>query len=309
MRKLTTAASAVALIASTIATPAFADTIPTPPAAGPDAAALSVMEAQCDALAALHGAAWSGDVDLGSITASAAPLSGPTEVPGSRIIDESSIEGTGVYTPSGLSIAGDPFRNGGSVNMFGNQWATAATYSDSTYFYDADFETTYAYSFTCDMSESVFVPVAGYYVIEPTDQGNEEAGQNSCNAFTALGSTWEHWGNDHAQCDFVTTTPEHYEDQERADEAGTPENSTQTDNLNAFEDHGGPITIGGNIFVGQVVVCISPSSTTKKGVPGEWRQQNGYTGDKCNTTYFNSAPWGGGSQTSNGTYISVPPVV
>lgn len=38
---------------------------------------------------------------------------------------------------------------------------------------------------------------------------------------------------------------------------------------------------------GDGVICISPSSTTKKGNPGEWRQQNGYTGE-CSTTLFYS---------------------
>ena len=62
------------------------------------------------------------------------------------------------------------------------------------------------------------------------------------------------------------------------------------------------------MFVGKVVVCISPSKTVKGGVPGAWQNHNGYTGTKCNTAYFNVAPWGGGSQDSNGTYISVPGV-
>jgi hypothetical protein len=69
-----------------------------------------------------------------------------------------------------------------------------------------------------------------------------------------------------------------------------------------------PVTQMGNWFVGKVVVCISPSKTVKGGVPGAWQNHNGYTGTKCNTTWFNMAPWGGGSQDSNGTYISVPGV-
>lgn len=40
------------------------------------------------------------------------------------------------------------------------------------------------------------------------------------------------------------------------------------------------------MVLGVVVVCISPSSTGKK-LPGEWRQQNGYTGDKCTTAWYN----------------------
>ncbi len=63
----------------------------------------------------------------------------------------------------------------------------------------------------------------------------------------------------------------------------------------------------GEYHVGQTVICISPSGPTKKGVPGAWRQQNGYTGNKCTTDWFvNHAVWGSGTEGSNGTYISVP---
>jgi hypothetical protein len=55
----------------------------------------------------------------------------------------------------------------------------------------------------------------------------------------------------------------------------------------------------------QVVICISPSTSTKKTVAG-WAWQNGYGGVNCTTAWFKIAPYGGGSQTSNGTYISVP---
>jgi hypothetical protein len=82
----------------------------------------------------------------------------------------------------------------------------------------------------------------------------------------------------------------------------------QTDTLLAHEDEGGPVQAeGGPFHIGQVVICISPSTSTKKGVPGAWRQQNGYTGDKCTTDWFvNHAVWGSGTESSNGTYISVP---
>ena len=74
---------------------------------------------------------------------------------------------------------------------------------------------------------------------------------------------------------------------------------------------------GSDHDLGQTVVCISPSTITKKGVPGAWVNKNGYDGGSftgtgsppapgCNTPYFKVAPWGNGSQTSNGTYISVP---
>jgi len=51
-------------------------------------------------------------------------------------------------------------------------------------------------------------------------------------------------------------------------------------------------------------------------MPGAWRAQNGYDGGDmtgpaagCNTPYFKVAPWGAGTDSSNGTYISVPDYV
>ncbi|HVM22758.1 MAG TPA: hypothetical protein VM308_05585 [Sphingomicrobium sp.] len=52
-----------------------------------------------------------------------------------------------------------------------------------------------------------------------------------------------------------------------------------------FDEREGPY----DIFT-SVVVCISPSSSTKKGNPGEWRAQNGYSGANCNTAYYQTAP-------------------
>ena len=97
-------------------------------------------------------------------------------------------------------------------------------------------------------------------------------------------------------------------DEPRPDEAGTPIQETQTDNLLAHEDAGEGYDITDTVLIGQTVICISPttSTQTKKGVPGTWVAKNGYTGGKCTTAWFNVAPWGAGSQDSNGTYISVP---
>src|SRR4051794_1971311 len=84
--------------------PALADTIPTPLATGPDSATQAAMDAQCDALAAAHGAAWHGEVDTSSISSEL--ISGPTEVGGTRVIDETSIVGTGTFTPGTTYIQG-----------------------------------------------------------------------------------------------------------------------------------------------------------------------------------------------------------
>jgi len=306
-----------------LSTAAYADTIldSVVPAAA-DSATLADMQQQCDAIAAgfVTNAddIWSGEVVAGAVTL----VSGPTET-GGRVIDESTIQHAGDYVPATLEIRGDPFRIGGSVNMFGEQWSTAGYWTDSTYEFDAEFESTFAHAFQCAVMfekyhPEQFIPghpVQGYYIVEPTDQGNEEAAQNSCNAFTALGPTWEHWGDDHAQCDFVKTadatedeTIPAYHDPavQVASVGGTPVNQTQSDTLHAFEDHGGPVQVTGEYYVGNTVICISPSTTSKKGVPGVWRTQNGYTGTKCTTDWFAVAPWGAGATTSQGTYKSVP---
>src|SRR4030095_5625648 len=102
-----------------LATAAWADTVPTPTADAADATTLAAMQNQCDILAAVHdngnGDVWSGEVDEGLATL----VAGPDEVAGSRVIDESTIVGTGTFTPGSTYIQGEPFRIGGSVNMFG----------------------------------------------------------------------------------------------------------------------------------------------------------------------------------------------
>ncbi|MEY4270960.1 MAG: hypothetical protein RLZZ58_2176, partial [Pseudomonadota bacterium] len=95
----------------------------------------------------------------------------------------------------------------------------------------------------------------------------------------------------------------YYDDAVLADTvAGTAIELAQTDTLDGFEANGGPVTLSGDLFVGNPVICISP-----KRLPGIWTKQNGYTGDKCTTAWFTnpSIAWNA-STTSQGTYISVP---
>ena len=114
------------------ATIAWADTIPEPSADALSSENLATMESTCDALAATYdtgnGDKWAGNVVPGDVS----KVSGPTERPGTRDIDESTIQHAGTYIPSTLEIRGDPFRIGGSVNMFGDQWSTAGQWTDST---------------------------------------------------------------------------------------------------------------------------------------------------------------------------------
>ena len=340
--------AATAMLATSLnpilTTAAWADTVPTPTADTADQTTLDAMQSQCDALAAAHdvdgigtGDIWSGVVVAGAVTL----VSGPTEVGGTRVIDQSTVQGSGSFTYGGVSIAGDPYRIGGSVNMFGDQRATEKNWTNSTYNFTADFDSTFAHAFSCNIFQEVYHPavdipghpVEGYYVVHVDEHGNEEGTQNSCDAFTAqapqppLYAAPPWWGYvdpdptaaDQGQCDFNKTADavesEHQDEYWDpaalvGNEAGTPVNQDQTDSLTAFEDQGGPVTETGDFFVGQTVVCISPTTGTqvKKGVPGTWVAKNGYTGVKCTTAWFNVAPWGGGSQDSNGTYISVPAI-
>jgi hypothetical protein len=302
-------------------------TIPggTPAAAGPTQETLDAMQDQCDTLALNHTEGdYTGTLDVGSIQATY--VSGPTEVLPAHTIDDA-VDGTLVgvgFVPGAITIEGDPFRIGGSVNMFGLQVADGGEFTSSTYDFLHDFDTTYSYAFNCNMTETVFTGATGYYDIAGDFGDSEDAVRNECVAFTNLGDNdprpkW--WGDPYhggtpskPHCVFVGTAGEP-EPQDRPDEAGTPIQQTQTEELLAHEDAGEGYPVEGDILLGQVVICISPTTTTqtKKGVPGTWTPKNGYDGGSsvqgqpgCNTGYFNIAPWGAGSQTSKGTYISVP---
>lgn len=318
--------AATALVSASFISPAYADTVSPPSAAGADATTLAAMESQCDALAAVHGPAtgdndhWSATVVEGAVTL----VSGPTET-GNRVIDNSSIVGTGTYVPSVLEIRGNPMRIGGSVNMFGDQWATAGYYPDSTYNFTADFASTFAHAFSCNIYQAIYHPAVhhdqlGHWILDPDAHGNEEANTNNCNAFdTSLPLGPPNGGTTQANCLYIVDevahdNPAYWDDNPPAlvgNEPGTAVNQDQTDNLNGFEDHGGPVQVTGEYHVGQPVICISPGS---KG--GSWRAQNGYSGGSftntnpatpgCNTNWFKATTWFSGSTTSNGTFISVP---
>ena len=307
--------AATALLSSTItSTAAFADTVTPPTAAAADGTTLAAMQAQCDALAALHGPAtgdndhWTADVVEGNVTL----VSGPTET-GNRVVDEDSIHGIGTYVPGALEIRGVPFKNGGSVNLFGDQWSTAGYYPDSTYNFIADFDSTFAHDFSCDIYQEVYHAA---YVIpgHPVEGVYNNPGHGDCQG---INNSNPHWGEDIGACIWTPTGPATEDEPVPAswddavtvgNEAGTAVNQDQTDNLDGFEDHGGIVQVTGEYHVGQPVICISPGP---KG--GSWRTQNGYSGGSmtgpaagCNTPYFKVAPTYHGSTTSNGTFTSVP---
>lgn len=308
---------------------AYADTIPEPSPAALSDATREAMQAQCDAFAQSYdtgnGDIWSGEVVLGAAT----KISGPTEVEGSRDIDEATIQHAGTYVPAVLEIRGDPFRIGGSVNMFGDRWSTAGYWTDSTYNYTADFVSTFSHAFSCAISQevyhegyTVFHPAEGEYVVNGDFGNSEDAVRGNCAAMTRQGFPLETrpdwWGveilrggnpNDpHCRFEgtqaYVEDVPERWDPPAlRYTLAGVAVEQEQTDSLYAFEDHGGPVQVTGEYHVGQAVICISPN---KPAPGGTWRTQNGYTGNKCTTAWFKVAPWGAGTESSNGTYISVP---
>jgi hypothetical protein len=255
---------------------------------------------------------WSTVVVPGSSSAAAA-----TENGGSREETPDSRFGTGGATYSNLSIAGDPYRIGGSVNMFGDQVATQKNWSGSEYDFTADYDTVTTFSYACNVSQLTehYVeptgehgsPAEGYY----TNNGTNPSGQGSCQGLSPANP---HWGTHLGNCIWHETAPAvedtyvegYWVDDGVVDhpELTTTHTVDQTDTdygVAGHEANGGPWSQQGSWFAAQVAVCISPG---KKG--GTWTNQNGYLGTKCTTTYFNEGHWSHGSQTSNGTYISVP---
>lgn len=215
--------AATALLSSTIiSTPAFAVATDTPTAAEADATTLAAMQSQCNALAAAHdtgnGDIWTAAVVTGDVT----QVSGPTET-GTRTIDQNSIQGTGVYVPSHLEIRGNPFKNGGSVNLFGDQWATAGYYPGSTYNYTASFDSTFAHAFSCDISDAVYHPavfhpavvhdpvtIPGQYHPAVAATGcYTNPGHSSCTVDTHYCNDIEaaHWGFSYGNCIWNEITP------------------------------------------------------------------------------------------------------
>jgi len=288
---------------------------PNPDPQGPSAATLTDMEDQCDALALVHGSPpdWVGELDEASISSEI--VAGPTEVAPGHTIDDAilgTLEGAGTFTPAHIEFTSDPYRNGGSVNMWANADAVGGHYSASEYDFNGEFETTFRYSFDCTITETVHVPVDGHYIVEPEDQGDEEESQKSCDAFTALGPTWEHWGDDHAQCDFVVDEAAHDEEVVTT-EAGDPIDETQTDTLLAHEDAGEGFDTEATLSIGKVLVCISPTTSAqlKKGAPGNWVAKHGYSGEKCTTTWYNTGATAGvpNLNTGSNNVVTVPVIL
>jgi len=298
------ATTALGSIVSSPALGALVDPIPTADPANQDTQ--DAMQDACDARAALHdtgnGDIWEGVVVLGAVTLQA----GPTETGTHDITD--AIAGTlqpaagATFTPNDPHITGDPYRNGGSVNMFGVQESGGGTWSASQYDYFGEFTTTYRHNFSCNIFQSVFHPETtdnGRYEINPDANGNEEdAILKECAAYNKRGQRLPlpgYWGNSpQGNCIFVEgdSIPEYYDPPVlQGNEGPYYVDQDQDDTLKAHESAGEAYETDDNI-TRQVVVCISPSNTGKK-LPGEWRAQNGYSGGSftgpgagCNGTWY-----------------------
>ncbi len=284
------------------------DPIPSADPAGLTSANLTTAQAQCDALAVtmdLDGPGARSDIYTAEVVEIGATLfAGPTEIG-----THSNADALGPLVPADDATAqalapyidGNPYRNGGSVNMFGVQKTDGVRYSASQYDFYGDFRTTYRHEYQCEVFKETFVPgyttrPVGYYITYDDGNGaDEQAVRANCAQFSDNGQPW--WGqlyrpsDAQRHCEFVGTQGETVPDDWEAPVsqglfAGGFFNQSQDDELLAHETHGESYIDPATATIGQVVVCISPSSTGKK-LPGEWLQKNGYTGDKCNTVWYN----------------------
>jgi hypothetical protein len=279
MKIIKAAAVSALLCTSILSTPAFAAIDGTADVEDPSPAGITDAAAQavCTELASVNGPAYTGTLEAGSIDGSV--ISGPT-VNGDRDIDDSSVTGTGNQVAETVQVHGDPFRIGGSVNMFGYASVVAAHWTDSEYDFTAPYTWQSTYSFTCNMTETVPTPALGLHRWIGPSQANEAA-QEEC-----VGTQSAHVYDDRgALCVWEQTIPAGTEEQARDDETGSIGPVYESGTLSGHENHGGPIPVNPDavdIPDVQVVVCISPG---KKG--GTWTNKNGYTGTNCTTTWYN----------------------
>lgn len=307
--------SATALIsASLISSSALAavTNIGTATAVGANSTTLLAMQAQCAAIATGLGTDYSGALDPLSITNS--PVGGPTEAgtEGNRTLTSDKTPGlTATYTPAHKEIAGDPYRNGGSVNMFGVQQSVGGAYSTSQYDFTASFNSTFAYGFNCTITQTIHHHDLVTPAVPPTPgtghhyrmDGNTHA--QNCVQMDIRGDHFGETGpgpgpddpdydpNDKSEggtCLWAWDTPptpgspavyHDYDTTVVTNPAGVPVNQDQSETLSAHETDGAGYSDSATVTLGQVVVCISPTK-----LPGTWKAQNGYTGIKCTTAWY-----------------------
>ncbi len=302
-----------------------------------DADSTGAMDAQCQALVTNYTA--DEVVAFVENPGAAARVSGPTaSTPFNRVIEATTVLPAGSVTGLGgtVSLEGDPFRNGGSVNMFALRYASEKYWSNSKYWFTADYDSTYSYSFGCKVVATTHHPDIvltkdfpnGHYT-NPSDEANDEdQSAGSCN-----GIDFDHpkWGTDIGAtvtnprtgvtkfhgCKFNAdggTTPVEISRTPVPDTVVTdhvttgltPVRQDQTDNLRAYEDFGAePATEQGRFANGQAVVCISP-----KKLPGTWSTPPGqnYTTSKCTTAWYNdpSIVWNAAHVNTSSNSVTIP---
>jgi hypothetical protein len=314
-----------------LATATLTDPIPAADPSGLTDANHATAQAQCDLAAAAadtDGSSPDSNIFTAEVVEGAPVLkSGPTEVgsEADRTLTSPKTPGTNAtFTPAHKDILGDPFRNGGSVNMFGIQESVGGFYSTSQYDFTAQFSTTYTIPYTCTISEAVFHPAVhhdqvGHWVVAPDFHGNEEAMTQNCNAFNISlpgGPNNAISDTNQANCLYIPDTPASddppFHDDPIVVATGVPGGSfdqTQTDTLAAHENNGAGYFDSATVIIGQVVVCISPSKNGTK-LPGAWTAQNGYTGSKCTTTWYNGGATAGVPNLNDGShnFVTVPVV-
>lgn len=300
--KIKSAAIAALLSTSLISSPTFAT------ATFDDAAPAGIdnadAQAVCDTLASNHGGTaplvYHGTLEQGSISGEI--VTGPT-ANGDPSAPTNVQPGDGaVQVPESVQVVTDPYRIGGSVNMFGMARVVAAHWDFSQYDFTQAFVWTSNYSFTCNMTETVPTPALGVHEwvgpANASQQAKDECADTVAHPYDDRG----------AACAWRETIPAGTDEEDRDPETGYILGVNEGGTLNGHEDHGGPIPVNeGEVDSPdvQVVVCISP---IKKA--GTWTKKNGYTGDKCTTTWYNtgaitSSPYTNINSSSN-NIVTIP---
>jgi hypothetical protein len=280
------AAACATALTPIIAAPAFAvlsDTAtyedPTPTGIL-STATINLARAECTRLANLHGPnVWIGTLDETS-------FDDGTYVPGSLDVSGQQTQvgdatGVGTPVPESVQVVGDPYRIGGSVNMFGSAVVIAAHYPNSAYAFTQDATWNAEYTFTCNMAEVIPQDLGEHYWTGPdqADGGREECEETVAHPFDNRG----------ANCPFRVTIPAgtYFRDDEYSSviqigETGTVEGyETMGPSIPVVDDEELPGPV-------QVVVCISPNPSSKKTQDNGWARKNGYNGDNCTTNWYNT---------------------
>lgn len=244
-----------------------------------------LAQAECTRLASLHGPnVWTGTLDQSSFDEG-------TYVPGSLAVSGQQNQvgpatGVGTPIPEAVRVATEPYRIGGSVNMFGLAEVVAAHFPNSEFDFTQTATWDAEYTFTCKMAE-IIPQDLGIHVWTGPDQadgGREQCEQTTAHPFDDRGRN----------CPFVVTIPRGT--YARDDEESSVIQIGESGTVNGHETMGPSIPVDDEADLPdpvQVVVCISPSTSSKKTQTNGWAKKNGYNGDNCTTTWYNTGALNG----------------